>query len=326
MDAVHMINERIDMVQLLEHYKFKEITINGNVARACCKLHDGDNPTSFVVNIDKKLWCCHAGCGGGDAFSLVQQLDGVTFPIAVKTLAKLFNVDIKNMEIKKNDTELEKELKKWLGVMKKRSTPIEYNNYTIQANVSSIRRLRNFTPETIKQFEVGYTEEILLFKKDGTQYPLRDRLVFPVYMNGKLLGVNLRRVKGTDEPKWSLQPRDFKYSEVLYNYDMAKNASEVVVVEGIYDVLAYYEIGVVAVACFGAHLSKSQYELLVKTGADITLSYDGDDAGLRANDTATKMLRNKVTLRKVTLPDGHDPEDISREELLKCWNERRKIK
>jgi DNA primase len=87
-------------------------------------------------------------------------------------------------------------------------------------------------------------------------------------------------------------------------------------------VWAYHEIGVTAVCTYGAHLADEQYKLLLKTGADIILSYDNDDAGNKARDKAIEMLKNKTNLFLVTLPKGKDPENITRQELRECYEAR----
>ena len=112
---------------------------------------------------------------------------------------------------------------------------------------------------------------------------------------------------------------------MLYNYDNAKSESIIVVVEGIFDVFAYYEIGIQAVALFGSSVSKGQYELLMRTGADIVLSLDADNAGRKGTEKAIQMFKNKARISVVDLPEGKDASSITREELLNLYNTRRKV-
>ena len=88
---------------------------------------------------------------------------------------------------------------------------------------------------------------------------------------------------------------------------------------------AYYEVGITAVATFGAHLTDKQYKLIIKTGADVALSYDNDVAGNKARDKAIKMLKNKCNLYAVLLPEGHDAENIERGELKELYDNRKKM-
>ena len=151
-----------------------------------------------------------------------------------------------------------------------------------------------------------FAKQIELDKKNGDKYVLFNRLVFPIIYSDVQIGASLRRTKSSDYPKWSHQPANIDTGKILYNYDNAKHSSKIV--EGITDVWAYHEIGVDAVATFGAHLTKDQYKLLLTTGADIILSYDGDDAGRLANQKAKDMLKNKANVKEVIFNQGNDPE------------------
>ena len=100
MDAVTIINEHLDIHRLLQHYDIDKTNPEGDIIRACCKLHGGNNPTAFVINVETGLWYCHTGsCGGGDAFTLVQKMEGCDFPSSVRWLAEFFDVDISNLHI-----------------------------------------------------------------------------------------------------------------------------------------------------------------------------------------------------------------------------------
>lgn len=143
--------------------------------------------------------------------------------------------------------------------------------------------------------------------------------------NDIIIGALLRRVNNKDKIKWSNQPEHIKTGEIVYNYDNAKGNYDIVVVEGLTDVWAFHEIGVMAVATFGAHLSKEQSYLLIKTGARITLCYDADTAGKTATEKAIKMLSKKTDLFVIELDEGTDPESITRGELKIKYENRRRI-
>ena len=100
-----------------------------------------------------------------------------------------------------------------------------------------------------------FFKEIELEKKDGSKYKLFNRLLFPIIVEGVQIGISLRRTKSTDFPKWSHQPRGIKTEEVLYNIDSVVVNEPIIVVEGILDVWAFYEIGLNAVCVFGSHIT-----------------------------------------------------------------------
>lgn len=320
MDAVTLLNEHIDMVKLLEHYDFDHIHVEGNMVRSCCKLHGGNNPTAFVANLENHLWFCHTGsCGGGDAYTLVERMEGIGFQDAVRWLAQFFGVDIDNLQIVERQADYMTEMKRWFTLMRKRTKKRRYEAFTIPEPIHPVAKFRDFHLDTLKHFGLGYVDSIELERRDGGKYRLNHRLLFPIVQDGIQIGVSIRRTKSSDVPKWSHQPAHIETKELLYNYDATKDGGTVVVVEGIPDVWAYYEIGVVAVATFGAHLTHEQYALLLKTGADIVLSYDGDEAGQLATVKAIEQLKNKTNLSLVSFQPGEDPENIGREELRKRY-------
>ena len=324
MYAVDKILKEANVINLLEHYGFDPSLVNGDLIRSKCKIHGGDNPTAFVINTDTSLWYCHTGdCGGGDMFTLVEKMENLSFHDAVKWLSKFFNISIEGLEIKEKKDRLKKELEGFLKAMKSRKK-YKIKPYNINADVKEVKKFRSFSSDTIKHFNMGFVESIELEKKDGSNYSLKNRLLFPISFNNEIIGIALRRTKSTDVPKWSNQPVNIDTGAILYNYDNAKSSGTIVVVEGITDVWSYHEIGVSAVSTFGAHLTDEQYKLLMKTGADLVLSYDGDDAGYNATKKAIKMLLNKANVYVVDIPKGKDPESIDREELLKLYECRRK--
>jgi DNA primase len=319
-DALTVINEHIDMEKLLEHYDFDKIDAKGSMIRACCKLHGGSNPTSFVVNTRNNLWYCHTGgCGGGDAYTLTQKIEQVDFPTSVRIVAELFGINIDNLDIKERMSTYVEEMKKWTKTMQKFNKKATHNEYIIPDETRPVTKFRQFKPETLAHFGLQHVELIHLLSREDKPYVLRNRLVFPITNNGIQIGVSLRRVKTIDVPKWSHQPVDLETRELLYNYDAIQGLSTVVIVEGIIDVWAYFEIGVQAVCTFGAHVTDEQYRLLMKTGADLIWSFDGDKAGRTVTEQALELFRNKANQYVVSFEEGEDPASIEREELKRRY-------
>jgi DNA primase len=323
MDAVTVINDHIDMEVLLEHYDFDKVKQSGRLIRACCKLHGGSNPTAFVVNTDNNLYYCHTGgCGGGNAYNLVMKLENCSFNRSVQILAGIFHVDIDNLEIIEHQPSYIKEMKAWIKTMKNLTKKKEVKEFTIHTPMRNVTKYKDFHTDTIAHFGLKYVESIDLFNKEGKTYTLKNRLLFPVIQENVMVGISLRRIKSTDVPKWSHQPVRFDTNAFLYNFDEVKDQSIITICEGITDVWAYYEIGIPACCTFGAHLTDKQYALLMKTGADLVWSYDGDDAGRKATDFALKRFKYKANQYVVQLEEGDDPASISREELANRYGEK----
>lgn len=322
LDVKELINH-IDVQELLERYDFSHVRHDGVNLRSACKLHDGDNPTAFVINKETGLWYCHTGCGGGDVYTLVQKLESVDFMTAVKKIANMFNIDISNMNITVRGKELKRELKEWMAINKHIRIEEKPKECPIVYSSTPMRDYRGFKQSTLSQFEVGNVERIELINKSGEVYTLKDRIVFPIYFDGLKIGFSLRRVNDGDIMKWSHQPRDVAVGKLLYNYDSI--IDEVVVCEGILDVMAFHEVGIPAVCTFGAHMSSEQRNLLLKLGCDITLCYDADDAGRKATQHAVSLLKGTSKVYEVQLPNGTDPESIPRTELLHNYLNKRRI-
>ena len=315
MDATTAINEKLDAIKLLEYYHFEQIRYEGEMIRACCKIHGGNNPSGFVMDSTNGLWYCHTGgCGGGDAFTLVELMEKIPFKEAVVWLARFCDVNITDLQIKERSYGYIEELKKFMKIMKEKKQK-NFNEFTIKEEIQEVKKYRKFEESTLNFFKLGFVKCVELEKRNEGKYKLFDRLVFPIFFNGIQVGISFRKTKANDFPKWSHQPVNFETKNILYNYDNVKQSNELVVCEGYLDVWAFHEIGVPAVATFGAHLTKQQCMLLLKTGADIVLAYDGDEAGRKATQKAIEMLKNKANVSEIKFDEGQDPENIAREEL-----------
>ncbi len=308
MDAVSLIDKHIDVEKLLLHYNFDHIKESDNFMRAACKLHRGNNPTSFVISKNNGLYFCHTQCGGGNIYKLIQKLEGCSFPRAVRVAASLFGVSIDGLNIINPSIQYLNEMRTFIKVIKGMRRR-ELIPFTLSDEIRPVVKFRDFSEDTLKHFDLGYASSIKLNK-----YTLHKRLVFPLVQQGVQIAVLLRRTIKGDMPKWSNQPKELIIGNFLYNYDVIGN-TPIVVCEGITDVWAYHEIGVPAVATLGAHMTNTQYKLLLKTGLDIILSYDGDKAGVVATQRAITLLQNKANLSVIPMSITEDPASISREEL-----------
>ncbi len=325
MDAVELLQDKIDFIKILEHYDFDHIKQQGTLIRSCCKLHGGNNPSGFVVNTDNNLYYCHTGgCGGGDIFTLVQRIEDITFTQAVQWVADFFKLDISTLEIQERTESYMKEMKQWIKAMNARKKK-ELTEFSIPEPIKEVTKFRSFQPDTLQHFGLGWVEQVTLHNKEGKPYHVKNRLVFPIRINNQQVGLSFRIVNKNDYPKWSHQPPHIETSNILYNYDAVLGCEDVVVVEGIPDVWAFYEIGIPAVATFGAHLTDEQYKLLMRLGCDITFAYDGDDAGQLATSKAINAFRYKATIHVVRFEQGQDPENIERNQLKLLYESRERI-
>ena len=117
---------------------------------------------------------------------------------------------------------------------------------------------------------------------------------------------------------------------MFYNYDnamdyvKANHMQEIILVEGIFDVWSYYELGIEnTMAILGSSLSKQQGDLLLKSGLDWTLSFDNDDAGKKCTAKIYSDYRYKTNLKTIELKDNCDPGDMLPMELMKAYLNRK---
>ena len=311
------------MEKLLQHYNFDKIHRNGNMLRACCAIHGGNNPSAFVVNEDTGLWFCHTGdCGGGDAYTLVQKMENIGFAESVLWLSNFFGVNVDNMKFteKKRHKTLP-DLKKLSSIVE-RKKPSVFTPFYIPDEIRPVTKFRSFALSTLQHFNLGYVKTASLISKTNNPYTIHNRLAFPIMFNNMQVGISFRRIKASDIPKWLHQPAHLEVGKLLYNYDAICSASSIVVSEGITDVWAWYEVGIPAVATFGAHITNEQYRLLLNTGADLVFAFDGDDAGRVATRKALDMFKYKANTSIINFSDSEDPESIPREELLNYYKRR----
>ena len=322
MNAVELIEKHIDVESILEYYNFDHITHSGNYIRSCCALHGGSNPTAFVINVETGLWSCHTGCKcSGNIFQLVQKLEEITFPYAVHKVAEILKLDINNLEIVARNAEEKKELRNFLKTLKKHESK-ELLEFKPKETPRTLKKYKEFDLSTIEYFKACYYDEFTGSNSKGESVVIKNVVAFPIIKEGVIIGYSLRATKKDAIQRWSHQPAKINTSELLYNYENAIGKSSVVIVEGITDVWAYHEIGVTAVATYGAHITEKQRTLLIQLGADLYFSFDADDAGRGAMKKARESFNLTTNIKFINLPEGHDPASITREELEKAYEQR----
>lgn len=322
MNAVDYINQNLDPLKLLNYYGFREIIESDVQIRACCEIHKGNNPSAFIWNKSNNLWFCYTGdCKGGDAFTLVEKMENVDFTVAIKRLSEILQLDITGMDTSYGKSLIIKDFEQW----KKLQTAEESIDFVYELPntkfYDSHPGFTRFKPETLKQFGAKFCNV----------YPIEDKLLYnklmiPIEHDSKLCGVALRDTSGNVNYKWYYAPTGLYVRNILYNYDNAikhieeNDLNEIILVEGIFDVWAYYEAGIYnTVAIFGSSLKANQYKIIIKSGLNVVLSFDNDEAGKKCDREVKKQLKYKASVRTILLPDGKDPADISRDELISAY-------
>ena len=318
--------------------------------QACCPFHNEKTP-SFVVSPSKGVYKCF-GCGkGGNAVTFVMEHENISYPEALKIVAKRYGIEVEEREQteedvrRNNDRESMFALNGW--VAEYFSKYLESNSEGRSIGYSYFAQKRGFTDATIRKFglgfcsaqgdamtkaamEAGYKEQFLLStgltlkrESDGRLYDrFRDRVMFPVHnISGRVVAFGGRTLRTDGKvAKYQNSPESEIYSKTreLYGLYFAKKAIQqqeyAIMVEGYTDVISMHQAGVEnVVASSGTSLTQEQIRLLSRFTRNITIIYDGDSAGVKATLRGVDMiLKEGMNVRIVSLPPEHDPDSFAR--------------
>ncbi len=344
------IRARISIVEFLSAYVALRKTGRNYVG--LCPFHSEHTP-SFSVNEEGGFFHCF-GCGvGGNVFTFLTRIEGISFPEAVRRLAARAGVSLPQAE---QDPQAQERAQ----LHKLNTLAMTYFQRCLWGKAGEIARgyldERGLTKEIAQQFRLGFapswntglarflasqgadlekaTALGLVGKRTDGQYydKFRHRLMFPitdsmgrvVAFGGRLLPMAQQRPPAGQArtlPKYLNSPESvlYKKGSVLYGLFQAKDAvrrsGRVLVVEGYIDLLALVQYGCgETVAVLGTALGAEQLKLLHRFTTEIYIFFDGDEAGRRAADRAFPLcVEADLRGRGVFLPQGYDPDTYVRE-------------
>ena len=315
-----------------------------------CPFHDDKTP-SFYVSPAKGLCKCFACGKGGNAVHFIMEHEQITYPEALRWLAKKYHIEIKERELTNEEKEAQTVRESLFVVNDFARTYFQnilYNHIDGKSIGMTYFRQRGIRDDIVKKFQLGYStsakdglaqeairkgykKEFLV--KTGLCYEIEDgsirdrfwgRVIFPWFnISGKVLGFGGRvldsRTKGVSQ-KYINSPESeiFSKRKELYGIYQAKSAIVkadcVYMVEGYTDVIAMHQCGLEnVVANSGTALAEEQIRLLHRFTSNITLLYDGDEAGIKASIRGIDMLLAEgMNIKVLLLPDGDDPDSFSR--------------
>ena len=315
-----------------------------------CPFHDDKTP-SFYVSPAKGLCKCFACGKGGNVVHFIMEHEQMNYPEALRWLAKKYHIEIKEKELTNEEKEAQT-IRESLFVVNEFARDyyqnILYNHIDGKSIGMQYFRQRGIRDDIVKKFQLGYStsandglaKEAIRkgYKKDfliktGLCYEKEDgsirdrfwgRVIFPWFnISGKILGFGGRvldsRTKGISQ-KYINSPESeiFSKRKELYGIYQAKaaivKADCVYMVEGYTDVIAMHQCGLAnVVANSGTALSEEQIRLLHRFTSNITLLYDGDEAGVKASIRGIDMLLSEgMNVKVLLLPDGDDPDSFAR--------------
>ena len=340
--------DRNDIVDVVS--EFVSLRKTGVNYKGLCPFHDDKTP-SFIVSPAKGICHCFACGKGGNAVNFLMEHEQITYPEALRWLAKKYNIEIEEREQSDEERREQSERESMFAVNEwaaKYFQSVLNEHADGKAFGAQYFKSRDIRADIIERFSLGYAlgqrdalsvearrkgyqEEFLVktglcYKKDNGQLIDRyaGRVIFPWYnVSGKVCAFGGRlldsRTKGVQQ-KYVNSPESEIYHKEreLYGLYQAKRAIVkedcVYMVEGYTDVIAMHQCGIEnVVANSGTALSKHQIKLLRRFTQNIVLLYDGDEAGIHAAMRGTDMLlAEDMNVKVLLLPDGDDPDSFSK--------------
>jgi len=304
---------------------------------------------SFMVSPVKQIWKDFSSGKGGNAVTFLMEHEHFTYPEAIKYLAKKYNIEIEETEQTDEQKEEANERESLYLVNEFANTYFQnvlFKTDQGQAIGLGYFKERGFTNETIKKFNLGYsldswdafTEEALkkgyqleflektgltIVKEDKRFDRFKGRVMFPIHsMSGRVLGFGGRiLVSDKKAAKYVNSPESEVYhkSNVLYGLFHAKQSiakeDNCYLVEGYTDVIQMHQKGIKnVVASSGTALTPEQIRLINRLTKNITVLFDGDDAGIRASIRGIDLiLEQGMNVKVCTFPPGEDPDSFARQ-------------
>jgi DNA primase len=336
-EVVEQVRDSADIVQIIGEYV--NLKRAGSDFRGPCPFHQGTH-RNFSVSPKKHMYFCFVCHEGGDVFHFLQKRLGVDWPAAVKMVGEKSGIEVRDVQSRREGPDPREPLWEVNATAAVYFQKILWDDPLGQQARDYLTQ-RDISREVADQFGIGFAPReigllrnymntlgfdearlvaagLLVQGEDGSEPRprFRSRLMFPILDSpGRNIGFGGRLI-GPGEPKYlnSSESAVFSKGKTLYGLNWAKNdvrrEDQVLVVEGYFDVVRLMAAGVTTVvAPMGTALSDAQAAILRKLTKNVFLLYDSDKAGLQATfRSGDELLRQGVSVRVVTLPEGEDPD------------------
>lgn len=326
--------------------------------KGLCPFHDDKTP-SFMVSPARQICKCFACGEGGNAVNFLMRHEQITYPEALRWLAKKYNIEIQERELT-DDEKREQSERESMFIVNEWACQyfheILKNDVDGQAIGKQYFRSRGIRDDIMEKFKLGfaltkrdamsnearrkgYKDEYLvktglaIQNERGIYDRFAGRAIFPwLNVSGKVVAFGGRKLdaatKGVQQKYVNSPDSEIYHKErELYGIYQAKKAIVkedcVYMVEGYTDVIAMHQCGLEnVVANSGTALSVYQIKLLHRFTQNIVLLYDGDEAGIHAAMRGTDMLLQEgMNIKVLILPDGDDPDSFARKHTAQQFKE-----
>lgn len=320
---------RSDIVDVVSGYV--ALQRKGGNLFGLCPFHNEKTP-SFSVSPDKQIYHCFGCKKGGGVINFIMEVENLTFPEAVRFLAKRANLPVPEDDgpqdgadrLRRRVLELNRDAARWYYDLLCSPEGAAVQAYLDKRRIRrgiAVRFGMGASPDRwdgllTAMTRRGYTKEELLAAglvvngRNGRLYDkFRNRLMLPVIdTRGDVVGFG-SRVIDNSEPKYMNTTETITYSKrrILYGLNLAKKTKRpnIILCEGNLDVVTLHQAGFDnAVASMGTALTVEQTRLLSRFTKELVLCYDNDNAGQLATQRALELLNNsEFSVKVLKLPN-----------------------
>ena len=349
-ELVEEVRSRNDIVDVISGYV--KLQRKGSSYFGLCPFHNEKSP-SFSVSPGKQMYYCF-GCGaGGNVLTFIMEYENYSFPEALKFLADRAGVNLPEQEYSE-EAKKQQDLRTAILEVNKMAGKYYYYQLRTEAGKQGMEYLKNrrLSEETMQRFGLGYapkysdslyrylkqkgiSDELLrqsglmnVDEKRGMYDKFWNRVIFPIMdVNNRIIGFG-GRVMGDGKPKYLNSPETkvFDKSRNLYGLNAARISRKkyIIVCEGYMDVISMHQAGFTnAVASLGTALTSQHASLLKRYTDEVILSYDSDEAGIKAALRAIPLLKEAgLTARVLKMSPYKDPDEFIKELGTEAFQER----
>lgn len=344
-NTINRIFETADIVEVISEYV--QLKKSGSNYKGLSPFSNEKTP-SFMVSPSKGIFKDFSSGKGGNVVGFLMEHEKLSYPEALRYLAKKYNIEIFEKEKTPEDIQQENVRESLLVVTafaQKYFTDKLHQNAEGKAIGLKYLKERGVREDIIDKFQLGYSPEErdafsmearkkgyktdflvksgLSIERNGKYYDrFSGRVIFPIHgLPGNVIGFGGRTLRSDKETaKYLNSPESEIYhkSSVLYGLFQAKKAivshERCYLVEGYTDVLSFHQAGIEnVVASSGTALTVEQIRLIKRFTPNITIIYDGDEAGIKASFRGIDLiLEEGLNLKVLLLPDGEDPDSFSK--------------
>jgi DNA primase len=336
--VIQQILGSVDFVRLAS--RFCELKKKGRTFWALCPFHKEKTP-SFSVDPENGLYYCFGCREGGNAFSLLQKLEGLSFGEALRSLAAEAGVDLSQYESQPGPGPDEMGRMRQLNELATSFYERCLQKARGSENARDYLAGREISAESVEKWRIGYApegwEHFLkcargrgfepeIVEKAGLALPrqntpghydrFRNRLMFPITdAVGRTIGFGARALSPDDEPKYLNTPETPLFDKGSSFFGLAeareaiRSSERVVILEGYTDVIMAHQHGVCeTVAVLGTALTEHHARRLARLARRVVLVFDADEAGQNSASRSIEVLLNEeLEIRVARLPAGQDP-------------------